>query len=61
MTQSALADPTRPPAGSTLEETRRRPRTSVAGAIDESGIADLRLCSSKLHTSAELCDANQQF
>jgi hypothetical protein len=40
---------------------QRIPPPSEAGAIDESGIADLRLCSSKLHTSAELYDANQQF
>jgi len=43
------------------EEWRRRPRTSEAGAIDESGMADGRLCSSKLHTSAELYDTNKQF
>jgi hypothetical protein len=43
------------------QERRRLPRASEAGAIDESGIADGRLCSSKLHTSAELNNANQQF
>jgi glycine/D-amino acid oxidase-like deaminating enzyme len=43
------------------EAWRRLPRNSEAGALDESGMVDGRLRSSKLHTSAELYDANKQF
>jgi hypothetical protein len=37
------------------------PPASEARAIDPSGTADGRLCSSQLRTSAELYDANKQF
>jgi hypothetical protein len=43
------------------EEWRRRLPASGASVNAESGMADGRLCSSKLHTSAELYDANKQF